>query len=84
VLLKQIIDDQGANPAKKSLDLEGSINLCLSKSVNLHADDKKILVEFKKSHLDNLNLGAHGTLIPNSLRLFAARDCVDQLVKRNV
>lgn len=84
VLLKQIIDDQGANPAKKSLDLEGSINLCLSKAVDLHADDTRILVEFKKSHLDNLNLGAHGTLIPNSLRLFAARDCVDQFVKRNV
>jgi hypothetical protein len=84
VLLKQIIEDQGANSAKKSLDLEGSINLCLSNKVELHSDDTKILVEFKKNHLDNLNLGAHGTLIPNSLRLFAARDCVDQFVKRNV
>lgn len=84
VLLKQIIDDQSANPAKKSLDLESSINLCLSNKVNLHNDDKKILVEFKKNHLDNINLGAHGTLIPNYLRLFAARDCVDQFVKRNV
>jgi hypothetical protein len=84
VLLKQIIEDQKANPAQKSLDLEGSINLCLSNKVSLHSDDTKILVEFKKNHLDNLNLGAHGTLIPNSLRLFAARDCVDQFVKRNV
>lgn len=84
VLLKQIIDDQDANPAKKSLDLEGSINLCLSNKVDLHSDDTRILVEFKKNHLDNLNLGAHGTLIPNSLRLFAARDCIDQFVKRNV
>jgi hypothetical protein len=84
VLLKQIIDDQDANAAKKSLDLEGSINLCLSNKVDLHADDTKILVEFKKSHLDNLNLGSHGTLIPNSMRLFAARDCVNQFVKRNV
>ena len=84
VLLKQIIEDQGANPAKKSLDLEGAINLCQSKQVDLHADDKKVLGEFKKSHLDNVNLGAHGTLIPNHLRLFAARDCVDQFVKRNV
>ena len=84
VLLKQIIEDQGANPAKKAHDLEGAINLCLSNKIDLHSDDKKVLVEFKKNHLDNINLGAHGTLIPNHLRLFAARDCVDQLVKRNV
>ena len=84
VLLKQIIDDQDANPTKKSLDLEGAINLSLSNRVDLHADDRRVLVEFKKNHLENLNLGAHGTLIPNSMRLFAARDCVDQFVKRNV
>lgn len=84
VLLKQIIEDQSANATKKSLDLEGSINLCLSNKIDLHSDDTKILVEFKKNHLDNLNLGAHGTLIPNSMRLFAARDCIDQFVKRNV
>ena len=84
VLLKQIIDDQSANPAKRSLDLEGSINLCLSKAVDLHPDDKRILSEFKRSHLDYVNLGAHGTVIPNHLRLFAARDCIDQFVRRNV
>ncbi|MEA3049094.1 MAG: hypothetical protein QOG84_930 [Sphingomonadales bacterium] len=84
VILKHIIDAAGANPQKKSLSLEGALNLCTSNAVSLHADDKKILGEFRKSHLDNINLGAHGTLIPNHLRLFAARDCIDQFVKRNV
>lgn len=84
VILKQIIETQNGNPEKKAHSLESAINLCISNSIDLHQDDKKILVEFKKSHLDNINLGSHGTLIPNHLRLFAARDCIDQFVKRNV
>src|SRR5690606_36981252 len=84
VILKQIIETQNGNPEKKAHSLESAINLCISNAIDLHQDDKKILVEFKKSHLDNINLGSHGTLIPNHLRLFAARDCIDQFVKRNV
>lgn len=83
-ILKHVIDDQKANPASTQLDLEGSINLCMSNRVSLSKDDKKILKEFHNSHLNYLNLGAHGTVIPNHDRLMAARDCIDLFVKRNV
>lgn len=83
-VLKNIIYEQKANAASKMLDLEGSINLCLSASVSLPADDKKILKEFSKSHLSYLNLGSHGTVIPNYDRMISARDCIDQFILRNV
>lgn len=83
-ILKTIVDDQGANPQKKQLDLEGAINLCLGIGVKLNPDDKRVLKEFKNHHLDYVNLGTHATVIPNALRLKAARDCVDQFVMRNV
>lgn len=83
-LLKSIIHDQGANGANTLLSLEKALDICLSNQVQLNADDKKILKEFKKSHLDYVNLGTHGTMIPNALRLMAARDCIDQFVMRNI
>lgn len=83
-IAKQIIHDQKANPASKPLDLEASINICLSNSVSLPREDKKVLKEFQKSHVTYLNLGAHGNVIPNVDRLISARDCIDQFVKRNV
>lgn len=83
-ILKQIVENQNSNPEKKSHSLESIIILCLSRSVDLSQDDKRILSEFKKSHLDYVNLGAHGNVIPNYLRLLSARDCVDQFVKRHV
>lgn len=83
-ILQHLIDEQGANPDGKMLSLETSLNLCTSKSVTLHGDDKKILAEFRKTHLDYVNLGAHGSIVPNATRLFAARDCLDQFVKRNI
>lgn len=83
-MLKSIIHDQGANAKNNLLSLETAIDICLSSQVQLQADDKKILKEFKKSHLDYVNLGTHGTTIPNALRLMAARDCIDQFVMRNI
>lgn len=83
-LLKHIIDQQKANPASTTLDLEKSLNLCASNSVTLSSEDKKILKEFLKNHLNYLNLGAHGNVIPNADRLFSARDCIDQFVKKHV
>ncbi len=83
-ILKHIVDDQTANTSGNSLDLETGINLCLSNKVKLHQDDKKVLRQFKKDHLNYLNLGAHGNVIPNHTRLASARDCIDQFVKRNV
>jgi hypothetical protein len=83
-ILKHIIDDQGANPANKMLSLEDALGIAASKSITLPADDKKILQEFRKSHLDYVNLSSHATSIPNYLRLKSVRDCVDQFVKRNV
>lgn len=83
-LLKHIIDDQKANPASKTLDLEGAINLCTSAAVTLGNEEKKVLNEFKKAHLSYLNLGAHGNVIPNAMRALAARDAIDQFVKKNI
>ncbi|GBR06488.1 hypothetical protein GCM10007207_19370 [Asaia siamensis] len=83
-LLKEIIHTQNANPDGKPLDLEGSINLCLNNIVKLPQDDKKILKEFKNHHLQYLNLGAHGNVIPNPDRLFSARDCIDVFVRKHI
>jgi hypothetical protein len=83
-ILKTIIEDQGANPKNNLLSLETALDICLSQTVQLGTDDRKILKEFKKSHLDYVNLGAHATVVPNALRLMAARDCVDQFVMRNI
>lgn len=83
-ILKHIIDLQKANQASRSLDLENSINLCISAGVSLGVNDKKTLKEFKENHLNYLNLGVHGNLIPNADRLIAARDCIDVFVKKNV
>lgn len=83
-VLKHIIDDQKANKTGVSLDLEGSLNLCKSDHVKMHANDKKILKQFQQDHLSYLNLGAHGNVVPNADRVAAARDCIDQFIKKHV
>jgi hypothetical protein len=83
-ILKHIIDDQNANKTGQKLDLEGSLNLCIGNNVKLSHADNSILSEFKKDHLAYLNLGAHGNVIPNETRVVAARDTIDQFVKRHV
>jgi hypothetical protein len=83
-ILKEIIDQQKANAASKTLDLEACLNLCQSSAVTLDKSDKQILKEFNKQHINYLNLGAHGNIIPNPQMVFAASDCIDQFVKRNV
>lgn len=83
-LLKNIIDQQKANPASVQKDLESSINLCLSSAVSLPKDDVKILKTFQKQYVTYLNLGAHGNVIPNATMVFAARDCIDQFIKKNI
>lgn len=83
-ILKHIIDDQGANKTGGKQDLESSLNLCISQHVKLSHADKAILSEFKKDHLAYLNLGAHGNVIPNDTRVLAARDTIDQFVKKHV
>lgn len=83
-ILKHIIDEQGGNKAGKSHDLEGALNFIASNAIDIPAGDKKILAEFKKDHLNYLNLGAHGNLIPNESRVAAARDSIDQFVKKYV
>ncbi|OBZ92728.1 hypothetical protein ADU59_25470 [Pararhizobium polonicum] len=83
-ILKTIIHDQKANTQDKLLSLETALDICLSNNVKLAGDDKRILKEFKRSHLDHVNMGSHAALVPNTLRLAAARDCVDQFVMRNI
>lgn len=83
-LLKHIIDDQNANPIGKQMDLEAAMNVCLGNTVKLPKDDQKILSEFKKTHLNYLNLGAHGNVVPNTDMLFIVRDAIDQFIKRNI
>jgi hypothetical protein len=75
-ILKHIIDGQKAHTGGGNLDLEGSINLCVSNNVKLSKEDKKVLSQFKKDYLDYLNLGAHGNVIPNITSLNAARDSI--------
>jgi uncharacterized membrane protein YgcG len=83
-ILKHIIDDQGCNKSGKSHDLESALNHIASNAITLPSGDKKVLAEFKKDHLAYLNLGAHGNVIPNETRLAAARDSIDQFVKKYV
>jgi hypothetical protein len=83
-LLKQIIEKEGAHKGDASLSLEKAISLAITPACKLTQPDRQILSEFRKSHLDYVNLGAHGNIIPNHLRLFSARDCVDQFVKRHI
>ena len=82
--LKYIIHEQQANKSGKQLDLEGSINLCISPTVNLTKDDKKILSEFKKHFLNYINLGAHGNIIPSTPILMSARDLIGPFILRNI
>lgn len=83
-LLKTIIDEKKANPKGDTIGLETALKLANSPPVGLSQADKQVLNEFRKSHLGYVNLGAHGNVIPNSMRLFSARDCVDQFVKRHI
>ena len=83
-ILKQIIDDNKANSNGARLSLENCISICKGSTVKLDSSDKKILGEFDKSHVNYLNLGAHGNVIPNYDRLCGARDCIDQFVKKHV
>jgi len=83
-ILKEIIHKQKANKDGKSLDLESCLNLCASNLVRLSSADKSVLKEFQKQHLNYVNLGAHGNVVPNGDRVRGARDAVDQFVKRHV
>ena len=83
-LLKHIIDQQKANPASKQLDLEAAINLAVSAAVTLPKEDVKVLKTFQKQYVLYLNLGAHGNVIPNEQMVLAARDCIDQFIKKNI
>lgn len=83
-VLKHIIEKSNANPAKKALSLEDCLTLCRGKSVPLGVDDKKILKDFEQHHLNYVNLGAHGNVVPNPDRVFQMRDVLDQFIKKNV
>lgn len=83
-LLKHIIDQQKGNPDDKRLSLENAIDLCLSSKIKLPKEDKDVLKSFRKEHLDYVNLGVHGNVIPNLMRTLAARDAIDQFIKRNI
>jgi hypothetical protein len=83
-ILKHIIDENDANKSQQLLSLEKSLDICIGKSALLPPDDIKILKEFKSHHLNYVNLGSHATVIPNSDRLFAARDAIDQFIMRNM
>jgi hypothetical protein len=83
-LLKHIIEQSNANTAGASLSLENCLNLCQGKSVPLAAEDKKILKDFQKNHLDYVNLGAHGNIVPHADRVFQIRDGLDQFIKKHI
>ncbi len=84
ITLKELIVEANANKDKKSLDLEGALNLCMSNVVKLSKDELKVLKEFKTQHLDHINLATHVNVKPNESRLKMARDCVDQFIKSHI
>lgn len=83
-LLKHLIDQSGANASNKSLSLGDALIICRGKLVPLSADEKKVLKEFEQSHLNYVNLGAHGNLVPNANRVFQIRDAIDQFIRKNI
>lgn len=83
-ILKHIIDEQDANEEGKQVSLESAIDRCVGGSIKMSVEDKKILKDFKKGHLDYVNLGVHGNLVPSSSRVFDARNSIDQFVRRNL
>lgn len=83
LLVKLIVEEKGLNPQNKLLDIEGALNLALS-SGGLPPDDLKVLKEFRKHHMDYVNLSTHATVSPNHNRLIMMRDCIDGFIKRNV
>lgn len=83
-LLKHLIDQSGANLSKASLSLENCLNICKGKNVPLGQDDVKVLKDFEKSHLDYVNLGAHGNLVPHPDRVFQIRDSLDEFIRKNI
>ncbi len=83
-LLKHLIDEAAANPQKKSLSLHEAISICQTNKVPLSKDERKVLKEVQKHHLDYLNLGPHGGLVPNQTRTLMIRDMIDQFIKTNI
>lgn len=80
-ILTEILSKQKTIPANSSL--ESLLNLAQQQDVTvIDQTNKKVLSEFKKNHLNYLNLGAHANIIPNADRLFSARDCIDLFVKK--
>lgn len=83
-LLKHLIEQSNANSSKASLNLENSLNICKGKNVPLGPDDVKVLKDFERSHLDYVNLGAHGNLVPHPDRVFQIRDSLDEFIRKNI
>lgn len=83
-LLKHLIDQSGANPTRRSLSLADALTICRGKTVPLSIDEKKVLKEFEQNHLNYVNLGAHGNLVPNISRVFQIRDSLDQFIRKNI
>jgi hypothetical protein len=79
--LTEILSKQKTIPDNSSL--ESLLNLAQQQDVTvIDQTSKKVLSEFKKNHLNYLNLGAHANIIPNTDRLFSARDCIDLFIKK--
>lgn len=83
-ILKIIIDENEKNKEGKQISLESAIDMALNGQLQLGVDDRKVLKEFKKGHLDYVNLGVHANLKPSASRILEARDNIDQFVRRNV
>lgn len=83
-LLKHLIEQSGANPSKSALSLEKALTICKGAVVPLGLDDKKVLKDFEHHHLDYVNLGAHGNLVPHPDRVLQIRDGLDQFVRKNI
>lgn len=83
-LLKHLIDQSNANPQKNQLSLETALTICKGTGVPLGLDEKKVLKDFERNHLDYLNLGSHGNIVPHPDRVFQIRDSIDQFIRKNI
>lgn len=81
-ILKELIVKNDANGENNNISLESALGLCMGQKINIPKEDKKILGEFRTHHLNYLNLGAHGNIVPNENKLRMARDCIALFVRK--
>jgi hypothetical protein len=78
-----MIEEKGLDKEKKHTSLEAAI-MCLTGTKGcMTSTDTQILSDFRKHHLDHLNLSVHGHKRPDYLRLNSALAAIEDFVRRH-